>query len=110
MTAWFFTKVFHPLTKCPLNLLLFDQQPSNYWFQRFPNCFRGHKEDFANVEHVGQGAENAVENLKGPTRDHADALAGRKVARHAPWACIICFPHVADGVSEHGARAPLSEG
>ena len=25
------------------NLLTFDQQPTNQWFQRFPKRFRGHK-------------------------------------------------------------------
>jgi hypothetical protein len=25
------------------NLLIFDQQPTNQWFQRFPNHFRGHE-------------------------------------------------------------------
>jgi len=25
------------------NLLIFDQQPRDQWFQRFPNDFRGHK-------------------------------------------------------------------
>jgi hypothetical protein len=25
------------------NLLIFDQQPTNQWFQRFPNHFRSHK-------------------------------------------------------------------